>query len=286
MSILNKTIVSSILFILLFATAAMANDQKQKVSLVPNWVLTDLESPESVIPGEDNTFLFVSNVNGMATVKDGNGYISKVSLQGKLLDRHWFTGLNAPKGLAINGSTLYVSDIDHLVLINTETGKLISKIEIPDAVFLNDVTVNGSGVLISDSANARIYSFDNDKVSIWLEDSRLKGVNGLLTQDSRLLVTTMDAGELLSIDWKNKEISAISAGMENADGLAQLSDNSFIVSAWTGTLYHISKQGKIKVLLDTQEENINQNDFYLLGNTIFVANWQPGSLSAYSVVLE
>ena len=41
-----------------------------------------------------------------------------------------------------------------------------------------------------------------------------------------------------------------------------------------------------QILLDTQQQQINQNDLSMLGNTIFIPNWQPGSLSAFKVLIE
>lgn len=102
----------------------------------------DLRNPESVAYAPKQDVLFVSNINGIPTQKDQNGFISKVSSSnGSIIELNWVTGLNAPKGVAIsnNNGTLYVSDITDLVEINIDNGKIIKRFNAPGSAFLNDV---------------------------------------------------------------------------------------------------------------------------------------------------
>lgn len=273
--------------IALSACASHSQPEKpQSVTLTSDWVVTGLDSPESIIPSADETFLYVSNVNGEGAAKDGNGYISKISLDGKIIDKVWASGLDAPKGLALSGNTLYVTDINDLVLINTNDGKIKSRIPAENSGFLNDTVISPLGVLASDSANARIYRYVDGTMQIWLENDLLSGINGLVAQENRLLVTTMDKGEVISIDWSTKALEVIGTDMKNADGLAELDDGSFIVSSWPGILYSLRQGTAPTVLLDTQSEPIYMNDFYIMGDKLIVPNWQPGSLRSYSLQLS
>lgn len=270
--------------LLLFFTSMLAcvsNKPDATPELTESWVLENLDSPESVVLSADKSFYYVSNVNGEGDAKDENGYIARVSLQGELLQQYWASGLNGPKGLALSGTTLYVSDIDQLVAIDTATGKIIKRVDVPGAKFLNDVAVSSVGVLVSDSANARIYNYVDDSISVWFEDERLGGVNGLLPQTNRLLITTMSKGELLSLEWESKMLSVLAGDMKNADGIVMLDNGSFIVSSWPGKLYHIDNQGMQSLLLDTSEQPVYLNDFLLVGNTLIVPNWQPGSIRSF-----
>ncbi|MBT8142803.1 MAG: PQQ-binding-like beta-propeller repeat protein [Gammaproteobacteria bacterium] len=270
--------------LLLFFTSMLAcvsNKPDATPELTESWVLENLDSPESVVLSTDKSFYYVSNVNGEGDAKDENGYIARVSLQGELLQQYWASGLNGPKGLALSGTTLYVSDIDQLVAIDTATGQIIKRVDVPGAKFLNDVAVSSVGVLVSDSANARIYNYVDDSISVWFEDERLGGVNGLLPQTNRLLITTMSKGELLSLEWESKTLSVLAGDMKNADGIVMLDNGSFIVSSWPGKLYHIDNQGMQSLLLDTSEQPVYLNDFLLVGNTLIVPNWQPGSIRSF-----
>src|SRR5262245_19992516 len=90
----------------LLATSALADEV---------WSLGGFKEPESALFDPQRNVIYVSNVAGDAKAKDGIGFISKVSPDGKLIELEWVKGLNGPKGLVMNGNKLYVSDIDQLV---------------------------------------------------------------------------------------------------------------------------------------------------------------------------
>ena len=149
---LKNNIFSLCLYLILISSASA--DAK---NLILNWELDGLSNPESVIYDPKLNHLYVSNVNGSGVEKDGNGFISIVSLDGKMVQEKWVAGLNAPKGLALHGRTLYVADIDELVTININNGSIINKFKVNDAKFLNDVTASKNGdIYVSDMFLNRI----------------------------------------------------------------------------------------------------------------------------------
>ena len=272
----------------LFWTTACSSPttSTQKDLLTIDWVLNGLDSPESVLPSENGDFFYVSNVNGEGAEKNNKGYISRVSIDGKIIERSWASELNAPKGMALSNGTLYVADIDRLVLIDVATAQIVSSVEVPGAKFLNDVVSSPMGILISDSANKRIYKYSAGEIHIWLEDERLSGVNGLLAEEDRLIITTMDSGSLFTLGWDADNVSMLATGMKNADGVTVLANGSFLVSSWPGELYYIEKNSHPKILLDTKSQGIYLNDFYLKDDQLVIPNWQPGSLRSYSFRLS
>ena len=257
---------------------------KKGPSLKAKWVLTDLDSPESVIASSDASFLYVSNVNGDATDKDGNGYISKVSLDGKMIEKKWAVDLDAPKGLALMNNALFVSDIDTLVIIDTTSGETLVKTPIADAKFLNDVVRVDDSILISDSATATIHQLKNAELTIWMQDERLNGVNGLHSLQDDVLITTMESGTLYKANKNTKALVKVADGMKNADGIGVLEKNEgYFISSWPGELHHIDKNGMVNTILDTEADGSNMNDLLLLNNQLIIPNWSPGSLSSYTV---
>ena len=88
------------------------------------WSLGGFSHPESVDLDIPHQVLYVSNIGGAPLDKDGNGFISKLSRDGKLLQLKWIEGLNAPKGMVMKDFTLWVTDIDRLVEIDTRTAKI------------------------------------------------------------------------------------------------------------------------------------------------------------------
>jgi hypothetical protein len=83
----------------------------------------------------------------MPDQKDGNGRIAKISGDGKTVNAMWVTGLNAPKGIRSHEGTLWTTDIDEIIGVDMASGKVISKIKVKDARFLNDVAVGGDGTV-------------------------------------------------------------------------------------------------------------------------------------------
>src|SRR5437773_1761785 len=63
------------------------------------WTATDgIMNPESVYVDSASGFIFSSQVVGMPDQRDGKGYISKLSNDGKVITAEWVSGFNAPKG--------------------------------------------------------------------------------------------------------------------------------------------------------------------------------------------
>lgn len=255
----------------------------EPVKLELAWRLTGLANPESTTLSADGSFLYVSNVDGEGEAKDGNGFISKVSTDGKMIERNWASGLDGPKGVARDGSTLYVADITQLVAVNAETGAIISRMPLEGSVFLNDAAVAPDGrVMVADSGTQRIYAVKDGKPSVWIEDDLLASINGLLPEPSRLVVTTM-AGRLLAIDYATAKIDVLAEGLGDADGVAPLSDGRYLVSEWPGLMHVVSPDGSHANIMDTKAEKRLLNDFLLVGDTLYQPHWDPGEMSAYRV---
>jgi HSP20 family protein len=94
-----------------------------------------LSAPESVIHDADQDVYFVTNINGNPGARDGNGFISRMKPDGTVDSLHFVMGgrngvtLNAPKGTAITGDTLWVTDLDAVRGFNRFTGAPLATIE-------------------------------------------------------------------------------------------------------------------------------------------------------------
>lgn len=272
-----------------FALMALASagcstfDSQTRMQLEPVWRIGGLANPESVALSEDGAFLYVANVNGEGEGQDGNGFISRVALDGRMLEREFAVGLDGPKGIALRGDVLYAADIDDVAVINARTGELGQRVAIPGAVFLNDLAIAPDGVvLIADSGTARIYALRDGAAEIWLEDTLLRSVNGLLAERERLVVTTMQ-GRLLAIDYQTRAVTILAEGLGDADGVAPIGGNQYLVSEWPGLIHVVAADGAHMTLLDTREERRFMNDFLLVGDVLYQPHWEPSELSAYRV---
>ncbi len=117
--------------------------------------------PEAALHDPEADVYLVSNSNGGRGNADGNGFISKVSPEGIVLELKWIdgaagAGLDAPKGMALVGDKLYVADLTTLRSFDRKTGQALGKVAIPAAQFLSDVSAAPGGTLyVSDSSLAR-----------------------------------------------------------------------------------------------------------------------------------
>ena len=117
------------------------------------WTVDGLSAPESAILDAQRGVIYVSVISGEPNGKDGVGFIAKISADGKLQDGEWIKGLNAPKGLVLNGDKLYVSDVDQLVEIDVNAGAVTNKWDAAGAQFLNDTAVDGQGKSMSQTCS-------------------------------------------------------------------------------------------------------------------------------------
>jgi sugar lactone lactonase YvrE len=229
------------------------------------WTLEGLETPESVFFDEARDILYVSNINGEPTAKDGNGYISRVSPDGQMQEAKWVTGMDAPKGLVSDGDTLYVSDIDRLVAIDIESGEISGSWDAEGAIFLNDTALDGSGgVYVSDMIAGKIHVLADGELSVLAEGEALQHPNGLNMREGNLLVapwgldlqkdfTTKTGGHLITVDVETGGVSPLGSGdpVGNLDGLEPDGKGNWIVSDWiAGAVYRIAEDGSKEMLLD------------------------------------
>ncbi len=245
------------------------------------WITGGFDRPEGV--AVYNGELLISNISGEGTEKDGVGWISRVSLDGEMLEEKWVEGLNAPKGMVVRGNILFVADIDAYHTINADTGARLNTYDIEGAGFMNDVTEWVGGVYASDSSGASIYQLDENGYKLWLQDDQLAGVNGLLGQGDRLIIATMTEGLLLAADG-GRNLTQIATGMDNSDGIAALPDGEYVVSSWPGQIWHVASDGSVTKLLDTEADGILQNDLTGVGDLIVVPNLTTETVTAWRLV--
>jgi hypothetical protein len=161
------------------------------------WTVTaDIAAPESAFYDAASNSVFVSNINGGVTDKDGNGYISRLTPEGRVVSAKWVTGLNGPKGLRSVGGTLWAADIDEVVGIEIASGRITSRVRIDGATFLNDLATAPDGTIyVSDSQKARIYAVKDGKVSIFVEgEDAIETPNGVLVDGNRVIVGSLGLG--------------------------------------------------------------------------------------------
>jgi sugar lactone lactonase YvrE len=257
-----------------------------EVSLTKKWETEAvLNVPESVFYDQKNNVLYVSNINGQSDGKDGNGFISKVSLEGKVDNLEWVKGLDAPKGMGVYNDKLYVADLANVKVINLADGKMLKTINAKDASFLNDVTVDSNGVVyVSDSNTKRIYKIQNDTAELWMENSDLKKPNGLLAVGNEVILLDMDqAGTFYKVNASDKKMNKFAENVSFGDGVVMVDDNEYLISNWNGEITYVNGNGEKQLLLDTKEQKINAADIEYVPsqNLLLVPTFFGNKVMAY-----
>ena len=210
-----------------------------------------LKVPESVRFDAKRKVLYVSNIDGQPWVADGKGSIAKLGLDGKVIAADWVTGLDCPKGLALSadGKWLFAADIGGIVVIDIKKGKITKKIAIPEGVQLNDLVADEKDTLyVSDSKGKKVFVVKDGKASVYLDESVLKGPNGLLVHDGALYVLDNDSLNRVGPD---KSLTVIADGMPGGvDGLENVTGGDFLVSVWSGAVWYVNGDGSKELLFD------------------------------------
>ncbi|RFM28546.1 SMP-30/gluconolactonase/LRE family protein [Deminuibacter soli] len=233
-----------------------------------------VKGPESALFDPKSRTLYISSM--------GTGSVVIMGLDGKIINKEWIGGLRSNMGSALYKDRFYTTDPTGVAVIDAAKASVIKRISIDSIGRLNDVAVDNKGVVyVSDTKNGKVYRIDDDKATLYLEN--MPGANGLLTVDEDLYVITTSA--VHKVDAK-KEITKIADGFENGlDGIVMLSPGEFIISNYTGILYHLAADGTKSVLLDTRADHLMANDisYDSKTKTLYVPVFNRNRIIAYQV---
>ena len=245
---------------------------------------TLLTTVESVIYDPDSRYIYTSNIIGHFLAQDGEGTLSKLNLDGDIIDVDWIEGLNAPTGLTIRDGALYTTDINRVIEVDIAEGQISRIHSIEQAEALNDVTVTTSGtVYTTDTGGNAIYQIKENQVTTFLHN--IDTPNGLLHYDDHLLVTQWTPGTLGQISIASAAVTPIASGIPQTDGVEILGDIGYLVASWGGKVYYVPHGGDAVLLLDTSAEGIQAADvtFVPEQDLVLVATFDHNSVMAYQI---
>lgn len=256
--------VSAFLFLSLtgFSPGASADG----IKVVSEKTVTGLKFPESVAYEPAAKVLYVSEFVSelKPTQKDGKGRISKVSLDGKILESGFLpaTGqsLDKPKGIWVEGDRLWVTDIDSVWVFDTKTRKG-RKAALSGIKFANDPTIVGNALYVSDNRGDQLYRVEPaDFLNMSGEPKVTRVFAGKSINPNGLYPGRNDS--LLMVGFKSKEepraIYSMAAGGDPKalskpigwlDGLYQMTDGTLLITDWdSGSLFHWDAKTGVQTL--------------------------------------
>jgi len=243
-----------------------------------------LQIPESVKYYAKENILFVSSIDGKPDVKDNDGFISKIGLDGKIIKLNWVEGISAPKGMAVYKDKLYVSNIDQLIEIDIASATITKRYNASGAKFLNDVAVDKQGnIYVSGMSKNKIWQLKDGLFTIWLASDSLKYPNGLFVEKNRLLIG--NRGFILSVDLKSKKIKKIIENTGSIDGLVPYGHGTYLISDWAQNVYLVHPKKERVLVLNTGSENINAADIEYIPKKrlLLVPTFFDNNVRAYKI---
>lgn len=225
-------------------------------------VVDSFRTPESVLYDPVMDTYIVSNINGSPFDKDDNGFLSRVSPNGATVELKWVDGasltvtLNAPKGMAIKGDTLFVADIDEVRLFDRTSGAPLGSRPVRGASFLNDVAAGPDGtVYVTDSGllpgfaasgTDAVYRFARERpapVALARGDD-LGRPNGIIADGSELVLVTFGSGQVFRFDSTGRRTELPRPPHGQLDGVERTRDGWFLISSWEdSTVYRMTPGG-------------------------------------------
>ena len=253
--------------------------------------------PESVV--SDGSFLYVADI-GVAmkpAEKDGDGKILKVDKDGKIVDAIFIKEtLNAPKGLAIEGTTLFANDIDRVVAFDLKTGNKLYEINLSGATsFLNDIAVfDKTTLFVSATDKNKIFKVNlTDKTfAEFTIDKEIVGINGLFYDRaaSRLYVNGFGSG-IGYVNLKDNKFTPVTPLEGYYDGVYVYEDilyaTNWVAFEKKGIVVAVDILNNYRITVLKMPEPINgPADFTVFRDQLVVPGMLEGTLNFISVKKE
>jgi sugar lactone lactonase YvrE len=265
-----------------------------------------LKVPESVRYDSELDVYYISNVNGNPSQKDNNGFIVRVradstgSAPTTLVEGgKGGVTLNAPKGMAIKGDTLYVADIDAVRMFNRKTGASLGSIDLRarKATFLNDVVVGPDGVYITDTGIVfdakggmthpgvnRIFKLVGKTVSDAATGDSLASPNGIAwdAANNRFLLAPFGGNSVQTWSAGQAAPANMISGPGQYDGI-EIVPQGILVSSWADSAVHIIHGGTHMATLVSNVSAPADIGVDTKRNVVAIPRFNDGKVEYYSI---
>lgn len=260
------------------------------------WETDGFISPESAIYDEARGVIYVSNLGtrGKDAVP-GDGFISRLSPSGELLEQKWVTGFDNPKGVTLANGRLYVGDDNDLVEIDINAGEIVARhIPADGPGRFNDVTADPLGnVYVCSGRLHTIFRLHGNTFEPWVKLDRAQtgGLNGLRAEADRLLLggwTLKNAqgeeqlGHLSTVDYATKQVGRIgNQPISRIDGIEPDGAGGYTVTDWvTGQVSAVTANGAPTTLM-TLGQGTADHEYIIEQQTLIMPSMLEGKVRAF-----
>jgi sugar lactone lactonase YvrE len=242
-------------------TAAAASSTPDKLGET-----TGMNVPESVRYDAELDVFYVANINGNPSNKDNNGFIARIRADSTGVMTMLVEGgkngarLNAPKGMALKGDTLFVADIDMLRMFDRRTGAPMGAVSFAaqNATFLNDVAAGPDGIYVTDTGIRfdakgeithpgvnRVFKVVGNTVTEAAKGDSLMNPNGIAwdAKGNRFVLAPFGGPALQAWTPGQATPTTLVSGPGGYDGIEVLANGNFLVSSWTDSTVHVVHGG-------------------------------------------
>lgn len=227
-------------------------------------------TPESMEYYAAEDVYLVANINGSPFAKDDNGFISKVSPDGEVLELKWLDGesdhtaLNAPKGMAILNNRLYIADIDRIRVFSLPDGQQLQDIPVQGSTFMNGLSAAGENSLYATdsgmapgfkpSGTEALYRIGTDGQVQKLKSGQLGHPNGVIADGDNIMMVTLGSGQAYFFDGQGETQAVMTLPFNRLDGLLKLADGRIITSSWAAkSIFAINNDYTVDTITDGLE---------------------------------
>ncbi len=221
--------------------------------------VTGLSGPEGVRYDPDFDLYFVSNFNGDSS-GDANGFVSKVSADGELMELRFAQGterwpLHGGRGMWVDERGLWVVDAGGVHLFSRNKGEQLHFFDFSayELGFPNDIVKGPDGLMyVTDTGTSTVYRIAAGEVSpVASTEMKPNGIT-LNPANGRLVLAPWE-GALELVEWDIGEqtfytVGALDGG-GNYDGVEAV-QGSFIIASQADTSLHIMTGGNDRRAID------------------------------------
>lgn len=234
------------------------------------------DGPAAVVVDTIDQVYFVSNVGGRFGARDGNGFLSRISPDGEVLELQWGAAalfdpelaLHSPKGMAIKGDSLLVADLDCIRIIHRTTGEPLARECVRTAEILSDVDLGpdgsvymvDSGLRVRDDGELepggtdavyRVVLEDRARSTTLARADDLGNPSAVAVGTRGIFVSTSTTGEIFRVVPGEAPSTVYPRTGRHLDGIAFLPDGGFAFSSWSdSTVFRVrGEDGTLERLL-------------------------------------